>query len=98
MYTPVLAAGILAGITRALVVERIAAAAGLQVKESVLRPEDTAVMDEAFLMSTTRDIVPVAALDRRNFRVGPATATARLKAAFVDYARAEAARHPQRRI
>jgi branched-chain amino acid aminotransferase len=98
LYTPVLEAGILAGITRALAIGRIAPAAGLRVNETTLRPEDIAGMEEAFLMSTTRDIVPVAAMDGVRFRVGPTTLTARLKAAFVDYALAEAARYPQRRV
>lgn len=98
VYTPVLEAGILAGITRALIVGRIAAAAGLKVSEAVLRPDDMARMEEAFLMSTTRDITPVAAIDGTGFRVGTATATARLKTAFLDYARAESTRYPQRRI
>ncbi len=97
LCTPVLEAGILAGITRALVMGRIAPALGLRVNETTLRPEDLAGMEEAFLMSTTRDLVPVTLVDGLRFRVGPTTVTARLKAAFIDYARAEAARHPQRR-
>jgi branched-chain amino acid aminotransferase len=93
-----LEAGILAGITRALVVGRVAQAAGLAVCETVLRPADAPRMSEAFLMSTTRDITPVAELGGRRFAIGPATATARLKAAFLQHAASEAARHPERRL
>jgi branched-chain amino acid aminotransferase len=98
VYTPVLEVGILAGITRALVVQRIAAAAGLRVVETVLRPADLARMEEVFLMSTTRDITPVASIDEARFAVGESTATLRLKAAFLDHARDQAARNPARRV
>jgi branched-subunit amino acid aminotransferase/4-amino-4-deoxychorismate lyase len=55
-------------------------------------------MEEAFLMSTTRDITPVASIDDARFAVGEGTATLRLKSAFLDYARDQAARNPARRV
>ena len=98
LLTPPLAAGLLGGITRELVLGRIAAAAGLAIREVAVRPEDFPAMRECLLLSTTKDVVPVAAIDACRFEVGPATATARLKAAFADYARDYAAAHPELRV
>ena len=52
-------------------------------------------MDECFLLGTTRDLVPVAGIDDRRFKVGPDTVTTRLKAAFARYAREYADAHPE---
>ncbi len=98
LVTPPLSAGILGGITRRLVLEGIAAAAGLAAREQAVRPEDFPSMEECVLLSTTKDIAPVAAIDQVRFRTGPQTATARLKEAFGAYARRYAAEHPGVRI
>jgi len=47
------------------------------------------------LLSTTKDIVPVAAIDTAAFAVGPGTVSSRLKAAFAEAAREHADRHPE---
>jgi branched-chain amino acid aminotransferase len=94
VVTPPLSAGILSGITRGLVLGGVAAAAGLAVVEETVRPEDFPAMDECFLLSTTKDIVPVASVDQTAFRVGPDSAAARLKRAFAAAAQAYAAAHP----
>lgn len=93
--TPPLSAGILGGITRSLLLNGIAASAGIRGSEETVRPEDLRSMDECFLLSTTRDIVPVAAIDAVTFRVGPGTVVSRLKAAFGGAASAYAAAHPE---
>jgi len=98
LITPPLRAGILSGITRGLVLAGIAAAARVPVREETVRPEDFGAMDECLLLSTTKDIVPVAAIDGAQFQVGARTATARLKAAFAAHARAYARSHPQWRL
>ncbi len=98
LLTPPLSAGILGGITRRLVLTRIAAAAGLAIREATVRPEDFAAMSECCLLSTTKDVVPVAAIDEVRFTLGPGTVTARLKAAFAAYAQAYAAAHPANRV
>ncbi len=95
LLTPPLASGILGGITRALVLEKIAAAAGVPAREAVLRPEEFAAMQECCLLSSTKDLTPVAAIDGTRFKVGADTVTARLKSAFADYARAYASAHPE---
>jgi branched-chain amino acid aminotransferase len=94
VLTPPLAAGILGGVTRRLLIERVAAAAGVVVREVTLRPGDLMACEECFLLSTTRDLVPVAAIDALTFRVGDGTVTAKLKAAFGAAAQAYARAHP----
>jgi branched-chain amino acid aminotransferase len=98
LVTPPLQAGILAGITRGLVLSSVAAQAGLAVEEAALGAGDFAAMRECLLMSTTKDIVPVASIDDARFEVGPDTATARLKAAFGRHARRYAAEHRELRL
>jgi branched-chain amino acid aminotransferase len=98
VLTPPLEAGILAGITRSLLLGRIAPGLGTRARESKLRPSDLAGMSECFLLSTTKDLVPVAAIDDVQFTVGPETITARLKAAFADYVREYVAAHSELRV
>ncbi len=95
ILTPPLTAGILSGVTRRLVLAKVAARAGITAREAMVRPADFARLDECLLLSTTRDVVPVAAIDGTAFQVGSDTVTARLKAAFALEARAYAAAHPE---
>ncbi len=95
ILTPPLAAGILSGVTRRLMLAKVAVGAGISAREAAVRPADFARLDECLLLSTTRDVVPVAAIDGTAFQVGADTVTARLKAAFAAEARAYAAAHPE---
>ena len=82
LETPSLAAGILEGVTRGIVIE-LAQAEGSPVREAALRPDDLAGADEIFITSTAREILPVTVLDGRavgSGRVGPCTT--RLHASF----------------
>jgi branched-chain amino acid aminotransferase len=98
VITPLLDAGILEGITRGLLIGKIAGAAGVRVRETVLRPEDMATMTECFLLGTTRDITPVCEIDDLRFKVGPETVSAKLKNAFAAYARESSMAHPELRV
>jgi branched-chain amino acid aminotransferase len=98
VITPRLDAGILEGITRGLLLTRIAGAAGLRASEATLHPPDLAGMSECFLLSSTKDVSPVSAIDDLQFKVGHDTATARLKAAFTDYMREYSAAHPELKV
>mgnify|MGYP001550582011 FL=1 len=95
VVTPPLSAGILNGITRRLLFENVAALAGVKIREETVRPEDFAGFDECFLLSSTKDVTPVASIDGARFNVGPETVTARLKTAFAAYVRGYAQRHPE---
>lgn len=95
VLTPPLSAGILGGITRSVVITEVAAAAGITAREQTIRPAEFSSMQECFLLSTTKDVSPVCAIDGIRFRVGPDTVTARLKAGLARYVRAYAAAHPE---
>lgn len=73
LATPPIEAGILAGITRKVVLE-LALQLGLRVHEVQLHPHDLYRADEVFITSTVREIVPVVRVDDlvvANGRPGP---------------------------
>lgn len=67
--TPPVDAGLLPGITREFLFE-IGAEHGIPVKEAVLRDEDLLGADEAFLTSTTRELVPIVQVDDHKIGLG----------------------------
>jgi branched-chain amino acid aminotransferase len=75
LRTPPLDAGLLAGITRAFVLD-LAGALGYATREETLVDADLDTADEMFLTSTTKEIVPVVRVDERvigSGRPGPIT-------------------------
>ena len=62
LYTPALELGILAGVTRATLVEE-AAGAGYEVREGAFPLEHMASAEEAFTSSSVREVMPVVELD-----------------------------------
>jgi branched-subunit amino acid aminotransferase/4-amino-4-deoxychorismate lyase len=62
LSTPSLQLGILAGITRAALLE-LAPGLGFRVLEGVFTVEDLLGADEAFLSSSTREVMPVVEVD-----------------------------------
>jgi branched-chain amino acid aminotransferase len=95
VVTPPLAAGILEGITRGLIIREVAGRAGVRVREHAVRPDEFASYNECFLSSSTRDVASVERIDGQVFRVGSDTLAARLKAAFGDYTVDYARRHSE---
>lgn len=86
LITPLLETGILAGITREVVLE-LALRLGIPAREQALAPEDFLSADEAFLTSTTREVVPIRAVDDRALGPGrPGPVTLRLLEAYRAYA------------
>jgi branched-subunit amino acid aminotransferase/4-amino-4-deoxychorismate lyase len=71
LYTPSLELGILAGVTRAAVLD-LAGAAGFEVSEGAFRLDELATADEAFTSSSVRELMPVTELDERPLPRGPA--------------------------
>jgi branched-chain amino acid aminotransferase len=67
--TPPIDAGLLPGITRAFLFE-VGAERGIPVREAVLRDDDLFGADEAFLTSTTREVVPIVKVDERTIGRG----------------------------
>jgi branched-chain amino acid aminotransferase len=67
--TPPLESGLLPGITREFLFE-IGRDADIEVREQVLRDDDLFAADEAFLTSTTREVLPIVSVDERNIGEG----------------------------
>ena len=95
VITPPFSAGLLAGITRGVLIDQVAAAAGIKMCEETMRRSDLGGMDECFLLSTTKDITPVASIGEFRFNLKSDSVTLLLKQAFTHYARAYASVHPE---
>jgi branched-chain amino acid aminotransferase len=84
--TPPLECGLLSGITREFLFE-VGTEAGIAVREQVLRDEDLFSADEAFLTSTTRELLPIVNVDDRTIGSGsPGPITKRLLESFRKHA------------
>ena len=82
LYTPPLDAGILAGITRDVVIE-LAMEANLPVHQVSLTRHDVFVANECFLTGSAAEVVPVVRVDQRVIGAGtPGPITRQLKEAF----------------
>lgn len=67
--TPPLEAGLLPGITREFLFD-IGKDIGVEVREQVMRDDDLFNADEAFLTSTTRELVPIVTVNDRTIGTG----------------------------
>jgi branched-chain amino acid aminotransferase len=86
VVTPPLAAGILEGVTRGLVL-RLAGEIGIAAEEAPLRPEELEGADEVFITSSVREILPVTRIGDIPVGSGrPGPVTARLHHAFRRFA------------
>ena len=86
-FTPPIQAGLLAGITRAFVLE-VAQACGVKATETTLNDPDLFGADEMFLTSTTREIVPIVTVNDKAIGSGvPGPVTKRLLEEFRKRAR-----------
>lgn len=81
LRTPPLASGILAGITRGLVIA-LAGAAGQPVHEGPLLPAALFAAREAFLTASTLEIMPIASVDGRPLPAAAGPLTRRLQADY----------------
>ena len=82
LRTPALDAGLLAGITREFV-EEVAVETGIPVVDGALHDDDLFGADEAFLTSTSKEIVPIVRVDDRVIGTGmPGPTTRRLLDAY----------------
>ena len=91
VHTPPTSAGILAGVTRAVVM-RLCAAAGIEAHERSLVRHDLYAADEVFLTGTAAEVIGVTKVDNRPIGDGRAGPVAkRLKALFHAHARGETA-------
>jgi branched-chain amino acid aminotransferase len=82
IFTPPIASGALAGITREVVFE-IAAEADIRITEPELTRYDIFTADECFLTGTAAEVIPVVTLDQRTIGDGaPGPVTRRLMERF----------------
>ena len=82
LYTPALELGILAGVTRATLIEE-AAAAGYEVREGAFPLPELASAEEAFTSSSVREVMPVIELDGKPLGTGaPGPAAQELQCAL----------------
>jgi branched-chain amino acid aminotransferase len=89
--TPPLGAGILAGVTRQLLLE-IGRDLGIPMREEALTAADLQAADEAFITSTLKEATPVRAVDGKPVGSGrPGPVTLRLLKAYREYAARHAA-------
>jgi 4-amino-4-deoxychorismate lyase len=79
LFTPSLELGILAGVTRATVIE-LAGAAGYEVEEGMYGLRELQAADEAFTSSSVREVMPVTELD--GGAIGRGSAADELQAAL----------------
>jgi branched-chain amino acid aminotransferase len=86
VWTPPLSCGCLPGVTRALLLEEIRVP-GIAISEKVILPAELETADEVFITSTTRDLMPVQAVEGFKIRQGRKVRD-RLQQAFLDYTRA----------
>jgi branched-chain amino acid aminotransferase len=86
LYTPAADGGILAGVTRDVLLE-LAPVAGYEVVEGAYPVSDLAAADEAFASSSIREVMPIVALDGRPIDEGkPGETGAELQAALRELA------------
>ena len=91
LRTPPLGPGLLAGVTRATVLE-LADELGVDVDQARMPLADVYAADEVFLTASTRELVPVVRVDETAVADGrPGALTRRLHAAYRDRVRREAA-------
>ncbi len=84
LVTPPLSAGVLAGVTRSVVVT-VAERLGIPLAQRVIAGAELLDADEALLTATTREIVPLVAVDDRPIGSGaPGPVTRRLQAGYRD--------------
>jgi len=82
--TPALDCGILSGITRSLLLE-VARKNGVPVEEGHFAAADLRGADEAFLTSTTKDLVPIQTVDGARLGTSPGATTRKLSALFAQH-------------
>ena len=86
IVTPPLSDGLRGGITRALLLDRIAARIGVVALEESVAPEDLRFFDGCFLTATPNDLVPVSSIDEHRFGLDDLSLVWKLKAGFQNYA------------
>ncbi len=81
LKTPPLGDGLLAGITRAVVID-VAQEIGIRCEQTSLKVDDLKQAEECFLTGTGAELIPVRCIDEHEFGVPPSPLTPRIMRAF----------------
>lgn len=92
VWTPPLSSGCLPGITRALLLEEVVLP-GIRIAEKTLMPEDMENADRVFITSTTRDALPVRAIETLRVKSGGNAVLTGIQQALAGYRREYTARN-----
>lgn len=98
ILTPPASAGLLEGVTRAILLDEVARNWNLDLREENVFPPQLADFSECFLTSTTQGIVPVESIDKVSYKIGPKTITRKIKTIYDDQVKERCARRPDLRI
>jgi len=93
VWTPPLASGCLAGITRAVLLEEMPDLE-IAIGEKTLFPDDLKAAREIFITSTTRELLPAASIEGLEIKGGRAVGD-RLREAFSARVKDSVSRHPK---
>jgi branched-chain amino acid aminotransferase len=91
IWTPPLSSGCLPGITRAILLEEISIS-GFTIDERTLTLEDLERADHLFITSSTRDVLPVRAIESLEVRNDASEVVLNLRKAFAEFRRQYVAR------
>ncbi|MDP9114785.1 MAG: aminotransferase class IV, partial [Acidobacteriota bacterium] len=92
-WTPPLSSGCLAGVTRAVLLEEMQDG-DIAIGEKTLFPDDLKSAREIFITSTTRELLPAAAIEGWEIQGGRVVCD-RLREAFSERVKHSASRHPK---
>ncbi len=98
ILTPPASAGILEGITRRILLDEFAKNWDYELREEAVLPSQLGDFSECFVSSTTRDITPVASIDKITYKVGSKTVGAKVKSIFLKHVKEYCDRNPELRI
>jgi len=88
LITPPSSAGLLEGVTRALTIQ-LAAASGIPMQEKNVTPDELIEADEAFITSTTKEIMPVHTINNTRISDFAGPTTRKLMSAYRHFVEAE---------
>jgi branched-chain amino acid aminotransferase len=88
VVTPLSDCGILEGVTRKILLERLKLPDGIELREERIKVEELSRFDECFLTATTRDIIPVNQIDNSHYMVSEESVTRQLKSEYEKWLKA----------
>jgi branched-chain amino acid aminotransferase len=92
VWTPPLSSGCLPGVTREIIVNELRVP-GIEIAENTLLLNDLEAADEVFITSTTRNLLPVTAIEGLSIRRVGGLVRSKLEEAFAEFVEAYVATH-----